>query len=210
MQKLIYTLKNNMDYIKLIIGAIVVGIILYFYFSYKNVKEQNIIYATNMKAYKNVTDSLSSTNSVFLFTIDELKYSKDSIHKKLLDATKELKIKDSKIQSLQYYHEVITKVDTILLKDTIFVKDLYLDTTISDPYYSLELTLQYPNKVIASPMFVNDKSIIVSEKKETVNPPKKLWICRLFQKKHIVLTIDVFDKNPYVNTDQVRFIQIIK
>lgn len=199
-----------MNYIKIGFLIILVGFIIYFYNSYSNLKKENIVYANNTKAYKYMTDSLSTTNSVFLFTIDELKYSKDSIHKKLLDATKELKIKDSKIQSLQYYHEVITKVDTILLKDTIFVKDLYLDTTISDPYYSLELTLQYPNKVIASPMFVNDKSIIVSEKKETVNPPKKLWICRLFQKKHIVLTIDVFDKNPYINTDQVRFIQILK
>lgn len=199
-----------MNYIKIGLLIILVGFIIYFYNSYSNLKKENTIYANNTKAYKYMTDSLSTTNSVFLFTIDELKYSKDSIHKKLLDATKELKIKDSKIQSLQYYHEVITKVDTILLKDTIFVKDLYLDTTISDPYYSLELTLQYPNKVIASPMFVNDKSIIVSEKKETVNPPKKLWICRLFQKKHIVLTIDVFDKNPYINTDQVRFIQILK
>lgn len=199
-----------MNYIKIGILIILIGFIIYFYNSYSNLKKENTIYASNTKVYKYMTDSLSTTNSVFLFTIDELKYSKDSIHKKLLDATKELKIKDSKIQSLQYYHEVITKVDTILLKDTIFVKDLYLDTTISDPYYSLELTLQYPNKVIASPMFVNDKSIIVSEKKETVNPPKKLWICRLFQKKHIVLTIDVFDKNPYINTDQVRFIQILK
>lgn len=199
-----------MNYIKIGLLIILVGFIIYFYNSYSNLKKENIVYANNTKAYKYMTDSLSTTNSVFLFTIDELKYSKDSIHKKLLDATKELKIKDSKIQSLQYYHEVIIKVDTILLKDTIFVKDLYLDTTISDPYYSLELTLQYPNKVIASPMFVNDKSIIVSEKKETVNPPKKLWICRLFQKKHIVLTIDVFDKNPYINTDQVRFIQILK
>lgn len=199
-----------MNYIKIGLLIILAGFIIYFYNSYSNLKKENIVYANNTKAYKYMTDSLSTTNSVFLFTIDELKYSKDSIHKKLLDATKELKIKDSKIQSLQYYHEVITKVDTILLKDTIFVKDLYLDTTISDPYYSLELTLQYPNKVIASPMFVNDKSIIVSEKKETVNPPKKLWICRLFQKKHIVLTIDVFDKNPYINTDQVRFIQILK
>lgn len=199
-----------MNYIKIGLLIILVGFIIYFYNSYSNLKKENIVYTNNTKAYKYMTDSLSTTNSVFLFTIDELKYSKDSIHKKLLDATKELKIKDSKIQSLQYYHEVITKVDTILLKDTIFVKDLYLDTTISDPYYSLELTLQYPNKVIASPMFVNDKSIIVSEKKETVNPPKKLWICRLFQKKHIVLTIDVFDKNPYINTDQVRFIQILK
>ena len=210
MTKLIYFLKNSMTYIKIIFWVIIIGSVIYFYNSYSNLKKENITYASNIKAYKYATESISTSNSVFLFTIDELKYSKDSIHKKLLDATKELKIKDSKIQSLQYYHEVITKVDTIIIEDTIFVKDLYLDTIISDSYYSLGLILHYPNEIIVSPTFVNDKSIIVSEKKETVNPPKKLWICRLFQKKHTVLTVDVFDKNPYINTDQVRFIQILK
>ena len=199
-----------MNYIKIGILIVLVGFIIYFYNSYSNLKKENITYASNIKAYKYATDSISTSNSVFLFTIDELKYSKDSIHKKLLDATKELKIKDSKIQSLQYYHEVITKIDTIIIEDTIFVKDLYLDTIISDSYYSLGLILHYPNEIIVSPTFVNDKSIIVSEKRETINPPKKLWICRLFQKKHTVLTVDVFDKNPYINTDQVRFIQILK
>ena len=39
---------------------------------------------------------------------------------------------------------------------------------------------------------------------------KKLWLCRLFQKKHTILVVDVFDKNPYVNTDYIRFIEILK
>lgn len=199
-----------MNYIKIGILIVLVGFIIYFYNSYSNLKKENTIYANNTKAYKHVTDSLSTTNSVFLFTIDELKYSKDSIHKKLLDATKELKIKDSKIQSLQYYHEVITKTDTITLNDTVFVKDLKFDTLISDPYYSLRLSLKYPNSISVSPKFVNEKSIIVSQRKETINPPKKLWLCRLFQKKHTILVVDVFDKNPYVNTDYIRFIEILK
>ena len=201
---------SYINYIKLAIGIIIVVFIVYFYNNYKTIKQENITYATNMKAYKYATDSLASTNSVFLLTIDELKYSKDSIHKKLLDAAKELKIKDSKIESMQYYHEVITRVDTINTKDTMFVKDLNFDTTIIDKYYTLGLILSYPNKVIISPKFTNEKSIFVNEKRETINPPKRWWICRLFQKKHTVLTIDVFDKNPYVNTDVVRFIQILK
>ena len=199
-----------MNYIKLSIWIVIIGFSIYFYNNYKTIKKENTVYATNMKAYKNITDSLSNTNSMFLLTIDELKYSKDSIHKKLLDASKELKIKESKIQSMQYYHEVVTKVDTINTKDTIFVKDLNFDTTLVDQYYTLGLKLTYPNKVVISPKFINEKSIFVSEKRETINPPKKWWICRIFQKKHTVLTIDVFDKNPYVNTDVIRFIQILK
>lgn len=199
-----------MNYLKIGLIVLAIGLIIGFYASYSKIKKQNTIYATNMKAYQYANDSLSSTNSTFLFTIDELKYSKDSINKKLLDVAKELKIKNAKIQSLQYYHEVITKTDTITLNDTVFVKDLKFDTLISDPYYSLRLSLKYPNSISVSPKFVNEKSIIVSQRKETINPPKKLWLCRLFQKKHTILVVDVFDKNPYVNTDYIRFIEILK
>ena len=173
-----------MNYLKIGLIVLAIGLIIGFYASYSKIKKQNTIYTTNMKAYQYANDSLSSTNSTFLFTIDELKYSKDSINKKLLDVAKELKIKNAKIQSLQYYHEVITKTDTITLNDTVFVKDLKFDTLISDPYYSLRLSLKYPNSISVSPKFVNEKSIIVSQKKETINPPKKLWVCRLFQKKN--------------------------
>jgi len=201
---------NLLSYLKAIVILVVLGVSIYFYNEYKTIKKENVTYASNIVAYKNVSDSISATNSIFMFTIDELEHSKDSVDAKLLATTKELKIKNSKLQSLQYYNETITKVDTLIFKDTIFVKDLKIDTIIKDEFYTLNLSLKYPNSVIVKPSFVNEKSILVSSKRETIKPPKKLWVCRLFQKKHTILTIDVHDKNPYVNTDDVRFIQIIK
>jgi cell division protein FtsQ len=52
--------------------------------------------------------------------------------------------------------------------------------------------------VAVEPYFKSEKHIIVSSKKETVNPPKKFFLFRWFQKKQIVLHIDVIEKNPYV------------
>ena len=96
------------------------------------------------------------------------------------------------------------------MKDTIFVKSLKLDTIVGDRWYTMKLGLEYPNKIIVNPSFISEKYIITNSKKETIEPPKKYWIQRIFQKKHTVLTIDIVDKNPYMTTKKQRFIEIIK
>ena len=47
-------------------------------------------------------------------------------------------------------------------------------------------------------------------KKETVNPPKKCFILRGFQKKHKVVEVVVVEKNTYIKNKQQRFIEIVK
>ena len=85
-----------------------------------------------------------------------------------------------------------------------------VDTLIGDSWYNAKVSLKYPSTVVIQPTFKSEKNIIVSTKKETVNPPKKLWILRLFQKKHTVLKIDVIEKNPYVSNEESRYVEIIK
>ena len=46
-------------------------------------------------------------------------------------------------------------------------------------------------------------------RKETIDPPKKNWLLRLFQKKHRVAEVEVVEKNPYINSEKQRFIEII-
>ena len=74
----------------------------------------------------------------------------------------------------------------------------------------MHLKLKYPSTVIVNPVVKSEKHIIVSTKKETVNPPKKLWILRLFQKKHRVLHVNVIEKNPYMDNQESRYVEIIK
>lgn len=165
----------------------------------------------NVKAYSEQYSSSEKKNRAFKLTIDQLKYSNDSIVQKLDDVRKELKIKDSKLQSLQYVSSSFARTDTIILKDTLF-KDpqVEVDTLVSDEWYSVRVGLKYPATVAVSPMFRSEKSIIVSTKKETVNPPKKFFLFRWFQKKQIVVNIDVVEKNPYVRNQDNRYIEIVR
>lgn len=165
----------------------------------------------NVKAYSEQYSSSEKKNRAFKLTIDQLKYSNDSIVQKLDDVRKGLKIKDSKLQSLQYVSSSFARTDTIILKDTLF-KDpqVEVDTLVSDEWYSVRVGLKYPATVAVSPMFRSEKSIIVSTKKETVNPPKKFFLFRWFQKKQIVVNIDVVEKNPYVRDQDNRYIEIVR
>ena len=164
----------------------------------------------NFDALKLENTNLNEKARVYKLTIDDLRYIQDSITIKLLSTMDSLKIKESKIKSLQYYLEHFIKRDTIVFKDTIFVSELNIDTTLKYPYYSLFLHLEYPNTIIAEPSVFNEKEIFVANERVTIKPPKKYWIQRIFQKKHTVLTIDVVDKNLYMITKKQRFVEVIK
>lgn len=166
----------------------------------------------NAKAYSELFSSSESKNRAFKLTIDQLKNSNDSIFQELNEARKELKVKDSKLKSLQYVSSSFSKVDTITLKgDTIF-KDSHvnIDTLLSDEWYSVKVGLKYPSTVTVEPTFKSIKYIVVSAKKETVNPPKRFFLFRWFQKKQIRLNVDVVEKNPYVQNQDDRFVEIVR
>lgn len=166
----------------------------------------------NAKAYSELFSNSENKNRAFKLTIDQLKNSNDSIFKELNEARKELKVKDSKLKSLQYVSSSFSKVDTITLKgDTIF-KDSHvnIDTLLSDEWYSVKVGLKYPSTVSIEPKFISIKYIVVSAKKETVNPPKRFFLFRWFQKKQIRLNVDVVEKNPYVQNQDNRFVEIVR
>lgn len=166
----------------------------------------------NTKAYSELFSNSENKNRAFKLTIDQLKNSNDSIFRELNGTRKELKVKDSKLKSLQYVSSSFSKVDTITLKgDTIF-KDSHIDidTLLSDNWYSIKVGLKYPSTVTVEPTFKSIKYIVVSAKKETVNPPKKFFLFRWFQKKQIRLNVDVVEKNPYVQNQDNRFVEIVR
>ena len=115
------------------------------------------------------------------------------------------------MKSLQYISTDFSQTDTVIINDTL-VRDpqLSVDTLLYDEWYFIHIGINYPSTMIITPSFKSSKSIIVSSKRETVNPPKKFFLFRWFQKKHTVLNIDVIEKNPYVKEQNNRFVEIIK
>ncbi len=189
-----------------LVGALV------FALSGKATLEKRLREATeNVKAYSEQCSAAETKNRAFKLTIDQLEYSNDSILQKLDATRKELKVKDSKLQSLQYVSSGFTKADTIIYRDTLFKESmLLLDTLLSDEWYSLKVGLRYPSTIAVQPEFKSEKHIVVSTRRETVNPPKKFFLLRWFQRKQTVLNIDVVEKNPYVEQQSNRYVEIVR
>lgn len=195
-----------------VILLVVTMIALYFTLKSKKETEKRWKEAiANVKSYDNLFNGSKNNDIAFLLTIDQLKYSNDSIFQELNEVRRELKIKDSKLKSLQYISSNFTKSDTIILKDTVFKDErIDIDTLLSDEWYSINVGLRYPSSITVTPKFKSEKAVIVSAKKETVNPPKKFFLFRWFQKKHIVLHVNVIEKNPYIEDQDNRYVEIIK
>ena len=185
-------------------------------FMWKQVRDANEKWKVsegNVKAYASMFDNSKKQNAALLLTVDQLEYFKDSVLQELDSTRKELKVKDKDLKALQQIKSSFTRTDTITITqvDTLFKEpSLAIDTVLGDEWYKLNLGLKYPSTIAVKPYFKSEKHIIVSSKKETVNPPKKFFLLRWFQKHHTVLHIDVVEKNPYVSDETSRYVEIIR
>ena len=189
--------------------GLVVGIQSYKIKKYKTDLTQS---ATTIAAYAAENSKIKESNKEFQLTIDNLKYSTDSLMSKMDSARRALRIKDKEIKRLGYIASTAHRTDTIRFRDTLFRDPSFSkDTTITDNngWYRCDVGLEYPNKISISPTFKSEKYVVTSVKKETVGPRKKCWLARLFQKKHDVVTIDVVENNPFITNNKERFITIV-
>lgn len=177
----------------------------------QDLREELSISISNEKAFITENSLLKNENRVFKFTIEQLNYYNDSILEKMNEVRKELDIKDKDLKQMQYLLSEATKKDTIVFRDTLFREPtLDIDTIIGDKWYSIRLGLKYPNLITTNPTFISEKYIIVNKKKETINPPKKFFLFRWFQRKHWVMEVHIKEKNPYIKETNNKFVEIIE
>ena len=201
-------MKLNLFKVLFIVSLLGIGI--YIWNERQDLKKEVCTLRNNQKAFIAENSSLKDESKAFKFTVEQLNYYNDSILQKMNNVRKELKIKDKNLKQLQYLLSVSTKKDTVLFTDTIFRdKSLALDTVIGDKWYNIRLGLKYPNLIYTEPTFTSEKYIIVNKKKETVNPPKKFFLFRWFQKKHWVMEVHIKEKNPYIKEIDNKFVEII-
>lgn len=201
-------------YVRIIVSALLVSLAIGSYILYnknQSLKEELSISISNEKAFIAENSSLKNENRVFKFTVEQLNYYNDSILEKMNEVRKELEIRDRDLKQMQYLLSEAQKKDTIVFRDTLFREPtLDIDTLVGDKWYQMRLGLKYPSTITTDPKFVSEKYIMVDYKKETINPPKKCWLLRLFQKKHKVVEVNVVEKNPYIENKQQRFIEIVE
>ena len=181
------------------------------YTNNKKLKEEISISMSNQKAFIAENSSLKEENRVFKFTVEQLNYYNDSILQKMNEVKKELKIKDGDLKQMQYLLSEAQKKDTIAFRDTLFREPtLKIDTLLGDRWYQMKLGLRYPSTIITEPKFTSEKYVIMNYKRETIDPPRKCFIARWFQKKHKIVEVEVVEKNPYIENKQQRFIEIVE
>lgn len=202
-----------MKYIRLAIALLIIVLIVSLSIlakSYKNLDNDYKIAVGNEKVLLQSNHALNKDLGVLQLKVDQLSYFNDSILVKLDSVRKELKIKDRDLQYLQYMYSTMEKKDSIVfVKDTIFRDMVHIDTTLTSKWYSLNLKLDYPNDVVVTPKIVSEQYVIIHSKKETINPPKKCALARLFQKKHRVVRVEIKEENPYIIHKNSEFVKIL-
>lgn len=208
MIKTIFT-KERLIWLLLLVVAVCTAVFfINRYNCYENKWKQAV---ENNKAYALQLDKEKAQSNVFKVTAEQLTYYNDSITTLLNLTRKELNIKDKQLSQLQYISSEMNKRDTVTFTDTIFKEpDFSIDTNIGDRWIATKLHMEYPNMVTLDSKVASEKTVVMYMNKETVEPPKKFFLCRWFQKKHTVLKAVVKENNPYVTNQENVFYEIIK
>lgn len=192
-----------------ILGGLLLAICILFGFQIdKNEKLQSKyeISVNNNKAYEM---QLNDQSIAFQFTVEQLNYINDQNVKQLDSMRTELGIKDKKIKQMSKVKEYVYVHDSITVHDTLFPElDFCFDTCLTDKWRNVCIGLQYPNLIDVCTEMNLDQDCFVHKERETINPPCKTWIGRLFQKKHDVYHVTVIEHNPYANIKENKFIII--
>ena len=205
--------SNLKYYIIGILIAIFIGLGVAIKIQSNKIKQLNtelLVSVANNKAYEAERDSLKSKTYQFQFTIDQLNQSKDSLIQRMNIIRKQLNVKDKQLLELQHIASTTQKSDSIIVHDTLFVKNAVLDTLIGDDWSQISIHAEYPNILQTEYMFKNSTNVFVYNNRVTVDPPKKCWLLRLFQKKQDIVEIDVVQENPYCINKEEKFIKIIE
>ena len=178
---------------------------------------QNKSNEANLKAYIALNDTLKSTNRMFEFKASQLNYINDSLVNQMNTIRKNIGVKDKNLKGLGYIKS------TVRIHDTLFVnrirdgdKTLSIDTVINKKWYQIEIDYkgsrcsECKDTLIVSPKVSSEKYVVISTSKEYVDAPKKFWIQRIFQKKNEVIDVKVVETNPYIYSNENRFVKVIK
>lgn len=200
--------KERIIWLILLVAAVCTAI--FFINRYNSYEEKWKQAVENNKAYALQLDKQKAESNMFKLKVEQLEYYSDSIMVKLNEARKELKVKDNQLKQLMWLETEFQKKDTVYLTDTIFKEpDFTLDTIMGDEWVQTNLHLEYPGTIATESTVKSEKTVVVSAQKETVDPPKKFFLCRWFQKKHTVIKVVTKENNPHVIDQENVYIEIV-
>lgn len=173
----------------------------------QNLRHEYAVAETNIKSLLNDKDKEIIE---LQFSMDVLRNTTDSTIQNLLKQKDKLSIKNKELQTMISLASQFHVQDTILICDTIFkAPDFILDTCVNDDWRSTCINLKYPNQIYVDATMRSQKDVFVTAKRETINPPKKCFFLRWFQKKHTVTRITINEENPYITSQENIYIRVL-
>lgn len=174
-------------------------------------------YETNWIALSNENNKNAKSSKAYELKISQMKYINDSLMNAMDSVRRSLNIKDKNTKGLGYVKSTILIHDTVLVNR---IRDgdnsISIDTTINKKWYQIQLDYrgskcnECKDTLIVSPKVTSEKYVVISTQKEYVDTPKKFWIQRIFQKKDEVIDVKVVETNPYIYSNENRFVKVIK
>lgn len=174
-------------------------------------------YETNWIALSNENNKNAKSSKAYELKISQMKYINDSLMNAMDSVRRSLNIKDKNTKGLGYVKSIILIHDTVLvnrIRDG--DKTISIDTTINKKWYQIQLDYrgskcnECKDTLIVSPKVTSEKYVVISTQKEYVDTPKQFWIQRIFQKKDEVIDVKVVETNPYIYSNENRFVKVIK
>ena len=174
-------------------------------------------YENNWIALSNENNKNAKSSKLYEFKLSQLKYINDSLMNAMDSVRRSLNIKDKNLKGLGYIKSTVRIHDTVLvnrIRDG--DKTLSIDTVINKKWYQIEIDYrgskcnECKDTLIVSPKVTSEKYVVISTQKEYVDTPKKFWIQRIFQKKDEVIDVKVVETNPYIYSNENRFVKVIK
>lgn len=210
--------SNVLKYIvKTLVVVAILALIIIGVHRCKSAEDKLEGYETNWIALSNENNKNAKSSKLYEFKLSQLKYINDSLMNAMDSVRKSLNIKDKNTKGLGYVKSTILIHDTVLVNR---IRDgdnsISIDTTINKKWYQIQLDYrgskcnECKDTLIVSPKVTSEKYVVISTQKEYVDTPKKFWIQRIFQKKDEVIDVKVVETNPYIYSNEDRFVKVIK
>lgn len=203
-------MRNKLILILLLI-CILLGVAVYVLIKrVQAVAEQRDDYALVAKAYAGVSDKEREDAVVFRLRADELAASKDSLLQRMDSLRRALGVRDRRLRAMHFRSTVVEKTDTfwVAVPDTVYA--LAIDTVLDDGWVRTSLLVEEDGRVTLGTRVRNETTIVVKAERETVRPPRRFFLFRLFQRKQTVVRVVATEGNPWCETKEVRSVEIVK
>lgn len=171
------------------------------------VAEERDDYAAAAKAYSAAMSDASDGERVFRLRADELAAASDRQIAAMDSLRREIGVRDKMLRSMHRRVTEVVKTDTIVVPE--IVMGAAVDTVLDDGWVRTELSLS-DGRVGVSTMVRNETTIVVHGRRETVRPPRRFFLFRLFQRKHTVVTVTAVEGNPWCETREFRSVEMVE